>query len=99
MARYTYSETLIQNETKKRYLESVIYPKIKPDDDDFYIIAEASDRLDILSKKYYNDAKYWWVIAVANNINDATLFVEPGAQIRIPANISKVLNDLKKTNE
>ena len=41
----------------------------------------------------------WWVIAVANNLNDANFYVEPGIQLRIPANIDKINNDLAKINK
>jgi hypothetical protein len=98
MARYTYAETLVTKETKKRYLESVIYPKIPFSDEDLYIIAESADRFDILSNKYYGDPKYWWVIAVANNINDASLYIEPGRQIRIPSDLPAILNELDRIN-
>ena len=97
-SRYQYSTTLINNYTKKKYLGSVIYPKIKPNDNDMYIISQQSDRLDILASKYYGDSSFWWIIAVANNLNDASVSIEPGIQMRIPSNISKILNDLEKIN-
>ena len=71
--RYTYTKNLITSNTKKQYIASLIYPKIKPSDNDLYIISESSDRLDILASKYYNDQSLWWVIATANNLNDASL--------------------------
>jgi hypothetical protein len=96
--RYQYSTTLTNKYTKKKYLGSIIYPKIKPNNNDMYIISQQSDRLDILASKYYNDQSLWWIIAVANNLNDASLSIEPGTQMRIPSNVSKILNDLKKIN-
>jgi hypothetical protein len=98
MARYTYAETLVTKETKKRYLESVIYPKIPFSDEDFYIITQSTDRLDLLSNQYYGDAQYWWVIAVANNINDGTLYVDAGKQIRIPSDLPNILSELDRIN-
>jgi hypothetical protein len=97
--RYQYSTTLTNKYTKKKYLGSVIYPKIKPNDNDMYIISQQSDRLDILASKYYNDQSLWWIIAVANNLNDASLSIEPGTQMRIPSNVSQILNDLEKINK
>lgn len=97
--RYGYSAVLKSKETKKEYLESTIYPKIKPTDNDLYIISEAGDRLDLLAQKYYNDTRKWWIIATANNINDATFYVEPGKQLRIPSDINAILNDLQKINK
>jgi hypothetical protein len=97
--RYQYSTTLTNKYTKKKYLGSVIYPKIKPNDNDMYVISQQSDRLDILASKYYNDQSLWWIIAIANNLNDASLSIEPGTQMRIPSNVSKILNDLEKINK
>jgi hypothetical protein len=97
--RYQYSTTLTNKYTKKSYLGSVIYPKIKPNDNDMYIISQQSDRLDILASKYYNDQSLWWIIATANNLNDASLSIEPGIQMRIPSNISQILSDLEKINK
>lgn len=98
-SRYSYSRTLTTNETKKQYLESTIYPKIKPTDSDIYVIAQSNDRLDLLAEKYYGDKNYWWIIAVANNLNDASLYIETGKQIRIPANISAINSELQKINK
>ena len=90
---------VIYKYTKKKYLGSIIYPKIKPNNNDMYVISQQSDRLDILASKYYNDQSLWWIIAVANNLNDASLSIEPGIQMRIPSNVSQILNDLEKINK
>ena len=97
--RYTYTKQLKDIDTKKNYLESTIYPTIKPNDNDLYIISEQGDRLDLLAYKYYNDVSMWWIIATANNLNDASFFINPGTQLRIPGSISTVLNDLEKINK
>lgn len=98
-SRYQYSTKLTNKYTKKKYLGSVLYPKIKPNDNDMYIISQQGDRMDILASKYYNDSSLWWIIAVANNLNNASLSIEPGIQMRIPSNVSKILNDLEKINK
>jgi hypothetical protein len=98
-SRYSYSKTLTTNETKKQYLESTIYPKIKATDSDIYVVTTMGDRLDLLSSKYYGDKNLWWVISVANNLNDASLHIEPGTQLRIPGNISSVIGNLEKINK
>lgn len=99
MDRYRNTKVLTEEDTKKRYLESTIYPKINASDDDFYIISEQGDRLDLLAYKYYNDTSMWWIIAVANNLNDANFFVEPGIQLRIPANLEEINSNLNKINK
>ena len=96
--RYTYAKQLKTKDTKRNYIETVIYPKVLPTDNDIYIIAENMDKLDTLAFKYYGDARYWWVIATANNINDATLYIEPGRQIRIPYRVSDVLVAIQDIN-
>lgn len=97
--RYTYTNKKTDSDTNTMYMESTIYPKIEPKDNDFYIIATAGDRLDLLANVYYKDPSMWWVIAVANNLNDANFFVEVGTQLRIPADISDILNNLYKINK
>jgi hypothetical protein len=96
--RYTYNKILKEKSTQKQYFESTIYPKVKPTDNDIYIISTQSDRLDLLASKYYNNASYWWIISVANNLNDASLSIEPGIQLRIPSNINSVLNEFERIN-
>lgn len=99
MSRYTNSEKLQTKGSKKQYLESTIYPIVKASDTDLYIISEKGDRLDLLANKYYGDQTMWWIIATANNINDATFYVEPGIQLRIPMDTAKVLTDLQNINK
>ena len=96
--RYKNSE-ILKSDVGKNYLASTIYPKIKPNDNDLYIISEGGDRLDLLANKYYNNPSMWWIIATANNLNDANFFVEEGIQLRIPSNINEILSDLQKINK
>jgi hypothetical protein len=98
-SRYQYTTELTTTNTKRKYLSSVIYPKIKATDNDMYIISESSDRLDILASKYYGDKSYWWIISIANNLNDASLHIQPGIQLRIPSDLSAILRDFEKLNK
>jgi hypothetical protein len=98
-SRYTYSKILKTNETKKQYLESTLYPQIKPTDDDIYVITTSTDRLDLLAFEYYGDKNLWWIIAVANNLNDATLYVKAGTQLRLPGSVSTIISNLEKINK
>lgn len=97
--RYAYTKTKQEKDTKKTHLETTIYPKVKPKNNDIYVISEAGDRLDLLAHKYYGDTKMWWIIATANNLNDANFFIEPGRQIRIPTDVSGIINDLSNINK
>lgn len=96
--RYIYSNVLKTN-SGNRYLSSTIYPRIKPNDNDIYIIVDGTDRLDLLANKYYQNPAYWWIIACANNINDGKMYVEDGTQIRIPNDIATILKDFEKINK
>ena len=97
--RYTYTNPKKDSDTNVIYMESTIYPKIEPKDSDFYIISSAGDRLDLLANTNYKDPSMRWVIATANNLNDANFFVEAGTQLRIPADTSDILNNLYKINK
>ena len=96
--RYNNSK-ILESKTGTKYLSSKIYPKILPNDNDIYIISEQGDRLDLLANKYYQNPSMWWVIAVANNLNDANFSIEPGLQLRIPSNINEILFNLEKLNK
>lgn len=98
-SRYRYADNLTTTDTKRKYLGSVIYPKIKASNDDMYIVTDTADRLDILASKYYGDQTLWWIIATANNLNDASYSIAAGKQLRIPGNIAKILNDFEKINK
>lgn len=97
MDRYYYTDT-ITKDNKLRYVSS-IFPDISVTNDDIYIIANETDRYDLLSQKYYGDSTLWWLLALANNHNKPTLYIEPGKQIRIPRNIMSYLDSYKKLNQ
>lgn len=97
--RYANTNTTQSKDTKKYYLESTIYPRVPPRDSDLYIITDETDRLDLLAFKYYGDTRMWWIIATANNINDANLYVSPGTQLRIPANTDSIMRSLENINK
>lgn len=44
-------------------------------------------RLDIIANQYYNTPRFWWVIALANNIIDP-FDIPVGTTLRIPTIIS-----------
>jgi len=89
--------------TEKRYdgklvYRTTFYPTIPESEDDIYITISEDNYLDSLSKKYYGDESYWWVIAVANNISDGKLSVKAEKQLRIPGNLSLIMQNLKQVN-
>ena len=77
---------------------STIYPKIVRESNDPIIIASGVDRLDLLADRFYQDRTLWWVIAIANELSGDTFFIQPGTQIFIPKNITKIMRNMQKTN-
>jgi len=88
-----------RTETGTRLKTNTIYPNIPESADDIYLISNAGDRYDILAREYYGDQTLWWVIASANNSQKASLAIEPGVQIRIPADKSLALRLFEQVNK
>lgn len=97
MERFTNNKTITFN--KKKIYKNTIYPIITKESDDTYIIAKSSDRLDLLSNKYYKNSKLYWIIAKCNGIF-GTLYPTPGTQLCIPSEkrLPQILNQFTTTN-
>lgn len=98
MNRYKTIETYT-SETGTRLKSNPIYPTIPETTDDIYLISTSGDRYDILAREYYGDQTLWWIIASANNSQKASLALEPGIQIRIPADKSLALKLYEQVNK
>jgi hypothetical protein len=95
-----YSITTILKTDNKSYYKGKRYPNIPLSESDIYVITTDEDRLDLLAYKYYKDISMWWVIAVANNnITKGSLYPYPGTQLRIPTNLTNVLNIFNNYNQ
>ena len=97
--RYDNVKTLIDPDTKRRYLRGVKYPAIPYDDNDIYIITVAGDRLDLLSNDYYNNVDDYWIIISANNLPGDSIFVTPNTQLRIPVRTVEAKQAFNMLNE
>lgn len=95
---YRYSNIKIEKIGGKRAYKTVIYPQIEPLDDDIYIITTSGDRLDSLANIYYKDPTLWWIISCANNIPYDSLYPTTGIQLRIPMDITNILNKFNEIN-
>lgn len=95
--RYQFIPTITRFDGSKVY-KTTYYPIIPTDPSDIYITSNEGDYLDSLSKKYYGDESYWWIIANANNLGNGKLSVPAGRQIRIPGNISRIIQLFKEIN-
>jgi phage tail protein X len=91
---------IIKSETGKQMYTTSRYPEIPLSENDIYVYTTQGDRYDVLALNYYGDSSLWWIIASANpNIGLSTLVIPEGVQIRIPNNISAVINDFRLINQ
>lgn len=75
------------------------YPEVQLSVNDIYVYTTQGDRFDILAQQYYKDSSLWWVISIANNdLNQSTLVIPEGIQIRIPANYTNVIRNFNAIN-
>ncbi len=95
-----YDNRIIETTSQgKPYIKGKFYPNIPLSASDVYVITTVGDRLDLLAYSYYRDVNLWWVIAAANNnITKGSMFPIPGTQLRIPTNVSNVLNLFNQFN-
>lgn len=99
MNRYKNTKILNQPETNIKYYRDNKYPIIPLSINDIYVITGEGDRYDRLAQQYYQDSSLWWVISTANdNLPQNSLFPPMGAQIRIPVNISEIINSYNLLN-
>lgn len=96
--RYQNIDITKRNGIGDQYYVNNLYPDIELTADDSYVITVLGDRLDLLAFDFYGDTGFWWVIASANALPGDSLYLEPGAQIRIPANISGIISNYKAVN-
>ena len=93
-SRYRYTP-LKKNKEGKRVFKPTMYPKIPIKDSDIFIYPKFGDRLDNLAQKYYKDVSLWWIIAKANNLDEAHIGLTLDEQIRIPVDIELILDELR----
>ena len=88
-SRYKNLRRIVDSKTNKIYHETWVQKGVDQSSEDFYITItqENEGRLDIIAAKYLNTAKYWWVIALANNIIDP-FDIPIGTRLRIPQLVS-----------
>ena len=92
--RYS-NNKILKTTNKVQYLSTTLESEIVAENNDYYIISQQGDRLDLLAFQFYNDVTKWTLIARANHIGKGTLEIEPGLQLRIPMNDSQIqTNDI-----
>ena len=82
------------------YGNSARYPIAPQQENDIYAITEWGDRFESLAFQFYGDVTLWWIISIANpNIVDfSSIFLPIGSQIRIPQNISPIIDSYNELN-
>ena len=95
--RYQNIGTYTTDDGKLIYLPTR-YPSVVLANNDYYIIAKAEDRLDLIAADFYGDSTLWWVVAMANDVPGDSMFVTPGFQLRIPGNIATALDEYDDYN-
>jgi phage tail protein X len=89
----------LDSDNKRRYYDSLLDPTIPLSYDDIYVVTTIGDRLDLLAWKYYANAELWWIISAANpELRKDSLYLDPGIQLRVPANYDTVLALYKDQN-
>jgi hypothetical protein len=97
-SRYENITTVKLNLTGSQYYETNLYPSIAPTDNDYYVITTINDRLDLLALDFYQDSGLWWVIASANALPGDSIYPPIGVQLRIPTDITQILNNYNLAN-
>jgi len=95
--RYENIGTYTTDSGKVIYLPTK-YPSVATSNDDFYIITQATDRLDLIANDFFGDSTLWWVIAMANDLPGDSLVPPPGFQLRIPGNLDNAIQEFNALN-
>tara|TARA_R110002012_G_scaffold295780_1_gene492560 strand:+ start:982 stop:1293 length:312 start_codon:yes stop_codon:yes gene_type:complete len=90
---------IMRSQVGKFYINQK-FPEIPSSINDLYVITTSGDRLDLLAEQFYKDVRLWWVIPAANmdKISRDSFALKPGIEIRIPANIKKIIRDFETVN-
>ena len=101
MSRYTNIPQTRNRDVKNgaRYYPNVFYPEIPLSESDIYVITTDGDRLDLLANEYYGDVSLYWIISAANdNLPQNSLHLPIGTQLRIPQDVTGIINSYEQLN-
>lgn len=98
MSRSRFTKTKKRLDGVQQYT-SLNLPSFSETSDDIVINVSRGTRLDMLAQQFFGDATLWWVIAMYNNIGDASLYLRDDiSYLRIPNDIQQVFNEIKSLN-
>ena len=81
-----------------RVYSTTHYPRILLNNNDKFIRTKDGDRLDTMAYRFYKDTSLWWIIAKANGIR-GKIALEIGKVIRIPSDITNIIEEFNSVNE
>lgn len=83
-----------------RYSNIARYPLVRLRESDIYAITEFGDRFESLANRFYGDVTLWWIISISNPnvVNFSSIFLPIGSQIRIPQDISPIIDSFNELN-
>lgn len=84
-SRLRYGELLKSGTTGIVYWDTLDLPVIPAQPDDILYTVIGTDTIDRLANRFYEDPEFWWVIAVANDMEILPTALNVGDEIRIPS--------------
>jgi nucleoid-associated protein YgaU len=75
----------VLNPTQVRWFDLFEALEIVPQNGDILYTVQDGDRLDKLANRFYGTVALWWVIALANDIDEPVVGLLSGTDIIIPA--------------
>ena len=75
----------VLNPVGVRWYETFEAPEIEPNRGDVTYTVQLGDRIDKLAFAFYGDVSLWWVIALANQMDEPAIDLHAGIQITIPS--------------
>lgn len=67
------------------FWDTLVLPDARTRQDDVQYIVASGDRIDLIADRFYQDARLWWVVAWANNLEILPTDLVEGQQLRIPS--------------
>lgn len=99
MNRYQYIQSTTDSTNKVKYYKNSKYPDVPVTPNDIYVVTVFGDRLDLLAQQYYSDSTLWWIISIANTfLEQDSIFIPTGTQIRIPVEVNQILTSYRNLN-
>lgn len=84
-SRYYFTPYAVDSNNKIVF-QLFIHPTYVEGEGEYYhtVTQVEENRLDIVAKSVYNNSKFWWLLALANNIIDPTS-VPKGSKLLVPS--------------